>query len=103
MNNITSNYPYFGTAVIPANTYIGQTEDIAVLANMPVFVAMADLDEGFVYQFLKTTFDNLDDSVLAYTNCKSYTLESLVDYYNKPAGLELHSGAVKYLESVGAI
>ena len=90
-------------AVIPANTYIGQTEDIAVLANMPVFVAMADLDEGFVYQFLKTTFDNLDDSVLAYTNCKSYTLESLVDYYNNPAGLELHSGAVKYLESVGAI
>ena len=45
----------------------------------------------------------LDDSVLAYTNCKSYTLESLVDYYNNPAGLELHSGAVKYLESVGAI
>lgn len=103
MNNITSNYPYFGTAVIPANTYIGQTEDVTVLANMPVFVAMADLDEGFVYQFLKTTFDNLDDSVLAYTNCKSYTLESLVDYYNNPAGLELHSGAVKYLESVGAI
>lgn len=102
MQAILKDYPYFNASVLPAGSYNGQDEDVAVLANMPVFEALADLDEGFVYQFVKCMIENNAELTQAYSGCQYYTLENLVDYYNNGA-LALHSGTVKYLEAIGAI
>jgi len=104
MSWITENYPYFAPSKIPAGTYEGQTEEISVLGNMPCIVARTDLDEGFVYQFVKCMMENHEEMVVSYAACSQYTLESLVNYYNDNSNiLPLHSGAVKYLQSINAI
>jgi len=102
MKKIIEGYPYFAPTVLPAGSYEGQDKDVAVLGNMPVIEALASLDEGFVYQFVKCMVENHDEMVKAYAGCSNYTLTSLVDYHKKGA-LPLHSGAIKYLKAVGAI
>ena len=102
MQAILKDYPYFNATTLPAGTYNGQDEDVQVLANMPVIEALADLDEGFVYQFVKCMIENSEEITQAYAGCQYYTLDNLVDYH-KNGALKLHSGAVKYLETIGAI
>lgn len=102
MKKISEGYPYFAATVLPAGSYPGQDKDIPILGNMPMIVAMADLDEGFVYQFVKCMMENHDEMVTAYAGIKNYTLDALVDYYKKGV-LPLHTGVVRYLKDVGAI
>ena len=102
METILAEYPYFNAAKIPAGSYTGQDEEVQVLSNMPVFEALATLDEDFVFNFVKCIIESHDALVQAYAGCRDYTLEGLVDFYEN-GSLELHSGTIKYLQSVGAI
>ena len=102
MNMILEEYPYFNAATLPAGSYNGQEEDVQVLANMPVFESLSSLDEDFVFNFVKCIIENHDDLVQAYAGFRDYTLEGLVDFYEN-GSVELHSGTIKYLQSVGAI
>jgi TRAP transporter TAXI family solute receptor len=102
MKKISDGYPYFAATVLKSGTYPGQNEDVAVLGNMPVIAALDNLDEGFVYQFVKCMIENHDEIVKAYAGCKNYSLETLIDFY-KHGSLPLHSGTIQYLKDIGAI
>ncbi len=103
MKKINENYPYFAATVLPAGSYPGQDKDVPILGNMPMIVALKTLDEGFVYQFVKTLMENREEMAKAYAGTRNYTLEGIVDYYKRGVSLPLHSGVVKYLKAVGAI
>ncbi|MGE5577026.1 MAG: TAXI family TRAP transporter solute-binding subunit, partial [Syntrophothermus sp.] len=50
---IQKKYPFFSEITIPANTYSGQTEEVATLAVRAMLIVRKDLDEGLVYNLTK--------------------------------------------------
>lgn len=103
MAMIAKDYPYFAMTTLPADTYRGQTEEVKVLGNMPVIEALADLDEGFVYQFVKCMMENRDEMVLSYASIRNFGIDHVVDYYKNGGSVPLHSGTIRYLKDKGLI
>ena len=56
---IRARYPFFKPWVIPANTYVGQTEPVRTVAVENLLVCRNDLDEGLVYRLTKALFEHL--------------------------------------------
>jgi TRAP transporter TAXI family solute receptor len=89
--------PPFQSAVIPANTYQGQTAAVnsAVVPNY--LVTRSDLPEALVYQMTKAIYDNLPDLVAAHAAARGIKLESAA----KQPPVPLHPGALKYFKEKG--
>ena len=58
---ILEQYPYFGKATIPANTFPGQTDDLVQLSSPAILITYADLDEELVYQVTKALWEGVED------------------------------------------
>jgi hypothetical protein len=91
--------PSFVPAVIPANTYAGQTADVATPAINNILVTRSDLPAELVYTLTKAMFENLDELVAAHAAGKAVTLEK------GPKGLPipLHPGAERYYQEKGVL
>ncbi|MBX3521551.1 MAG: TAXI family TRAP transporter solute-binding subunit [Xanthobacteraceae bacterium] len=89
--------PPFQSAVIPANTYQGQTAAVnsAIVPNY--LVTRSDLPEAVVYQMTKAIFDSLPDLVAAHAAARAIKLEDAAK--NPP--VPLHPGAAKYFKEKG--
>jgi TRAP transporter TAXI family solute receptor len=89
--------PPFQSAVIPANTYQGQTAAVnsAIVPNY--LVTRSDLPEAVVYQMTKAIFDSLPDLVAAHAAARAIKLENAAK--NPP--VPLHPGAAKYFKEKG--
>ncbi len=79
-------------AVIPANTYTGQTADVSAAAVQNYLVTRSDLSDDVVYQMTKTFFDHLDDVKSAHSAAKTISLEKAPLTPPVP----LHPGAIKF-------
>ena len=86
-------------AVIPANTYNGQTEDVPTAAVGNVLVTRAELDDETAYQMTKLIFENLDRLAAAHAAAKNIKLENAI----KGLSIPLHPGAERYYREVGLI
>lgn len=93
------NDPAYQTAIIPANTYDGQTTDAHTVAIGNVLVTREDLSTDTVYKMTKALFSNLDQMVAAHSAAKGIKLENAVRGMPVP----LHPGAEKYYREVGLI
>ncbi|GAB6109690.1 TAXI family TRAP transporter solute-binding subunit [Fusibacter bizertensis] len=89
---LKDNYKFFTDYTIPANTYKGQTEDVASLTVKSMLCVSADLDEELAYQLTKQIYENLDRVVLAHNVGKYITKETALDAMPIP----LHPGAERY-------
>jgi TRAP transporter TAXI family solute receptor len=58
-DRIRERYPFYKPAVIPANTYPGQTQDVAAVGVDNLLLCREDLDEQIVYAVTKALFDGL--------------------------------------------
>ncbi|MBX3512770.1 MAG: TAXI family TRAP transporter solute-binding subunit [Xanthobacteraceae bacterium] len=87
----------FQSAVIPANTYQGQTAAVnsAIVPNY--LVTRSDLPEAVVYQMTKAIFDSLPELVAAHAAARAIKLENAAK--NPP--VPLHPGAAKYFKEKG--
>jgi uncharacterized protein len=83
--------PFFA-ANIPANTYEGQSADVATVAVPNFLVTRADLPDELVYNMTKAIYDNLDSLVTAHAAAKGIALEKAA----KGSPAPLHPGAIKY-------
>jgi uncharacterized protein len=83
--------PFFA-ATIPANTYDGQSVDVATAAVPNFLVTRADLSDDLVYKMTAAIFENLDALQTAHAAAKGITLEKAAQGSPAP----LHPGAVKY-------
>jgi TRAP transporter TAXI family solute receptor len=89
----------FLSAVIPAGTYDGQTEDVTTAAVGNFLITHEDVPEETAYQMTKLLFENLDHMAAAHAAARSIDAAKALD--GMP--LELHPGAERYYREVGIL
>lgn len=93
---LKEKYPFYSTLVVPEGTYKNVPE-VQTLTVLAMVAARAELPEDIVYEFVKTTFENLESIHTAHETGKMVTLETALE--GMP--IELHPGALKYFQEVG--
>ncbi len=85
--------------VIPANTYTGQTADVATAAIPNFLITHAGVSDELAYQMTKSLYDNLDTLYAAHNAAKAIKRENALNGMPVP----LHPGAARYYKEVGLI
>jgi TRAP transporter TAXI family solute receptor len=91
--------PAYAAAMIPANTYTGQTEAVPTVTIRNFLVAHEGVSTDVAYQMTKALFTNLDQMVAAHSAAKSI---SAADAPKGPP-VPLHPGAEKYYKEAGLL
>ena len=91
--------PAYVPAVIPANTYSGQTEDVATAAIPNFLITHAKVPDELVYQMAKTMYGNLDTLYAAHNAVRAVKLEGAT--VGMP--LPLHPGAERFYREAGVL
>ena len=91
--------PAYQPAVIPANTYEGQTADVPTAAIPNFLVTQADVSNDLAYQMTKALYENLDTLYAAHNAAKAIKRENAT----KGMPVPLHPGAERYYKEVGVI
>jgi hypothetical protein len=86
-------------AIIPANTYTGQTADVATAAIPNFLVTHAGVSNELAYQMTKSLYDNLDTLYAAHNAAKGIKRDNAI----KGMPIPLHPGAEKYYREVGLL
>jgi TRAP transporter TAXI family solute receptor len=91
--------PAYQAAVIPANTYEGQTTDVQTAAIQNFLATHEGVPADTVYKMTKSMFENLDQLQAAHAAAKSIKKETAAK--NMP--VPLHPGAEKYYREAGLL
>jgi TRAP transporter TAXI family solute receptor len=91
--------PAYQPAVIPANTYDGQTTDVKSIAIQNFLVTHSGVSNDTVYKMTKALWENLDALAAAHAAGKQIKKENAL----KGMPLPLHPGAEKYYREVGML
>jgi TRAP transporter TAXI family solute receptor len=91
--------PAYLPAVIPANTYRGQTADVPAAAVQNYLVTHDGVSNDTVYGMTKALWTGLDHLVAAHSAAKAINLKHALEGMPVP----LHPGAEKYYKEVGVI
>lgn len=86
-------------AIIPADTYEGQTEDMPTAAIPNFLVTHANVSDELAYQMAKTLYDNLDSLRSTHNAAKAIDIKNAVNGMPVP----IHPGAERYYKEVGVI
>ena len=86
-------------SVIPANTYKGQTADVASAAVQNYLVTHEGVSNDTVYAMTKALWTGLDNLVAAHSAAKSIDQKRALEGMPLP----LHPGAEKYYKEVGIL
>jgi TRAP transporter TAXI family solute receptor len=85
--------------VIPANTYQGQSADVATVKIRNMLVTNAGMSDDAVYAMTKSMFENLGQLVAAHAAAKGIVKEEAA----KGMPLPLHPGAERYYREAGVL
>ena len=85
--------------IIPAKTYEGQTQDVNTITMPNVLFTTTDLPDDVVYEIVKTMFEKKKYMTKVHVLFKGFTHQSALE----GTGIELHPGAKRYFQEVGAI
>jgi TRAP transporter TAXI family solute receptor len=91
--------PAYQAAMIPANTYSGQTEAVPTVAIKNFLVTHEGVAADTVYAMTKAVFTNLDQLTAAHSAAKAI---SAADAPKAPP-VPLHPGAEKYYREAGLL
>ena len=94
-----TNEPAFLPATIPANTYRGQTTDVATAAAQNYLVTHEGVSTETVYGMTKALWTGLEQLVAAHSAAKAIDPKHALQAMPIP----LHPGAEKYYKEVGLI
>ena len=86
-------------SVIPANTYTGQTEDVATAAIPNFLVTHSGVSDDIAYRMTKAMYENLDTLYAAHNAARAIKRENAI----KGMPVPLHPGAERYYKEVGLI
>ena len=98
MEKLQEKYPFFESDAIPGGTY-DEAEDVPTASITNQLLVSPSLDDDQVYEITKALFENLDQIQGAHNAAKQITLDSVED----GLATELHPGARRYFEEVGAL
>ncbi|MFN3629829.1 MAG: TAXI family TRAP transporter solute-binding subunit [Casimicrobiaceae bacterium] len=91
--------PAYQPAVIPANTYTGQTTDVPTAAIPNFLVTHSGVSDDLVYQMVKSMYANLETLYAAHNAARAIKRENAL----KGMGIPLHPGAERYYKEVGLL
>ena len=91
--------PAYQPAIVPANTYEGQTRDVPAIAIQNFLVTHEGVSADTVYKMTKAMWENLDALVAAHSAGKAIRKEAAI----KGMPVPLHPGAEKYYREVGLL
>jgi TRAP transporter TAXI family solute receptor len=91
--------PAYQPAVIPANTYTGQTADVPTAAIPNFLVTHSGVPDDLVYRMTKAMYDNLDTLYAAHNAARAIKRDNAL----KGMPVPLHPGAERYYREVGLI
>jgi TRAP transporter TAXI family solute receptor len=91
--------PAYQPAVIPANTYGGQTADVATAAIPNFLITHAGVSDDLAYAMAKQMYENLETLYAAHNAAKVIKRENAL----KGMPVPLHPGAERYYKEVGLI
>ena len=91
--------PAYVPAVIPANTYTGQTEDVPTTAIPNFLITQSKVPDELVYQMAKAMYGNLDTLYAAHNAAKAIKLQNALTGMPIP----LHPGAERYFREAGVL
>ena len=94
-----TNDPAYLVAVIPANTYRGQTADVTTAAVQNYLVTYDGVSNDTVYGITKALWTGLDQLVAAHSAAKAIDPKHALDGMPIP----LHPGAEKYYREAGLL
>lgn len=86
-------------AIIPANTYAGQTVDLPTAAIPNFLVTQSDVSDELAYQMTKVLYENLDTFKTSHNAIKDMDIKNAV----KGMPVPLHPGAERYYKEQGII
>ncbi|BCV26052.1 TAXI family TRAP transporter solute-binding subunit [Gelria sp. Kuro-4] len=96
---IIKDHPYFAQAVIPANTYKNQTEDVPSLSVAIILVTNNNVKEDVVYNFTKTLLEHQEELAAVHPMAGEFNKENAV----KDCLIPMHPGAEKYYRKIGLV
>ena len=91
--------PAYQAAMIPANTYGGQTEAVATAAIPNFLVTHNGVSDDVAYRMAKAMYDNIDTLYAAHNAAKNIKRENAI----KGMPVPLHPGAERYYREVGLV
>ncbi|HCY84692.1 MAG TPA: immunogenic protein [Desulfobacteraceae bacterium] len=91
--------PYYANAILPADTYKGQTTDVETIAVRAIWATHDGLDEKTAYNVVKALYENTDTLAKVHVKGKEISLEKALESVSIP----LHPGAEKYYREKGLI
>jgi len=93
------NNPFFTAVTVPANTYKGQTQDIASFQDGALLVANSKVPDNVVHQILISIYneEGLEYLVSVHNSAKSMSIETGLKGVVTP----IHPGAVKFWQEKG--
>ncbi len=94
MDKVTSTYPYYSNATVPADAY-NSGKDITVVGSANMLIASGDMDEARATDLLKAIYGNLDDLVSENALAKQIVPEKSLDL-----PIPLHPAAKAYFEAL---
>lgn len=97
LNLINSGYPLWQRFIIPANTYSGQDQDIATIAQPNFLAVRNDIDDDVVYLIVKTIYENLPFLHIIHSATTTMALEQAINGLPVP----LHPGAARFYREQG--
>jgi len=99
--SLFQNNPFFTAVTVPANTYKGQTEDIASFQDGALLVANTKVPDDVVHQILASMYntEGLEYLVSVHNSAKSMAIETGLKGVVTP----IHPGALKFWQEKGLI
>ena len=89
----------YQAAIIPANTYAGQTEDLPTAAIPNFLVTHSGVSDELAYQMTKVLYEHLDVLQSSHNAAKAIRIENAV----KGMPVPIHPGAERYYKEKGII
>jgi TRAP transporter TAXI family solute receptor len=93
---VMKEVPFYVKLALPANTYSGQTEPVPTIADVNAYFFSVDVPEEVVYEFVKASYESLEELSQAFGGIREMTLENVMNLK-----LPLHKGAYKYYQELG--
>lgn len=90
-------YPFLAPAKVLANTYKGQTDEVATVAVNAVLIAGSEMKEETAYNLTKNLLENQAELAAAHAKGK----ELSPSYAVQGVSIPFHPGAVKYYKEKG--
>lgn len=95
--DIAEKYPYFSKMIISGGAYQGIDEDVVTIGTLNTLICRADLDEEFVYNFVKTVCESTDDLGAIHPKAAEFNKDNTL----VGAVIPIHPGAEKYYKEIG--